>query len=67
MKQSISKTRAPNKAKSNVGIINENIRQAMISEAAYYLAEKRGFKGGNPVNDWFEAEKHIKLQIIGDA
>jgi hypothetical protein len=31
----------------------------MISEAAYYKAEKRGFIGGDPAADWVEAEKEI--------
>lgn len=31
----------------------------MISEAAYYLAEHRGFQGGDPVSDWLEAEFQI--------
>ena len=30
-----------------------------ISEAAYYLAEHRGFQGGDPVSDWLEAEFQI--------
>ena len=28
----------------------------MIAEAAYYKAEHRGFAGGNPEQDWWEAE-----------
>jgi len=31
----------------------------MISEAAYYLAEKRHFEGACQMHDWFEAEKNI--------
>jgi phasin family protein len=34
-------------------------RWQMIAEAAYYRAESRGFFGGNPVEDWIEAEKEI--------
>lgn len=30
-------------------------RHRRIAEAAYYLAEKRGFQGGSPEQDWFEA------------
>jgi hypothetical protein len=33
---------------------------AMIAEAAYYKAEQRGFAGGNPEQDWWEAEKEIE-------
>ena len=32
-------------------------RQAWIAEAAYYLAERRGFRGGCPVEDWLWAER----------
>ena len=31
-----------------------------IAETAYYRAEQRGFKGGNPVEDWLTAERDIK-------
>jgi hypothetical protein len=34
-------------------------RKAMIAEAAYYLAEKRGFVRGMELEDWLEAEKEI--------
>jgi hypothetical protein len=35
----------------------------MISVAAYFLAEKRGFSGGGELDDWLEAEAQVK-QII---
>ncbi len=38
---------------------NKNIRQAMIVEAAYFMAEKRGFEAGYEMDDWLEAEKEI--------
>jgi rubrerythrin len=34
-------------------------RQRMIAEAAYFRAEKRGFVGGDPVEDWIAAEKEV--------
>lgn len=34
-------------------------RQALIAQAAYRCAERRGFEGGNPVDDWLEAEKEV--------
>jgi hypothetical protein len=40
-------------------IISEEARQAMIAEAAYYIAEKRGFQGGDPVSDWLAAQREI--------
>ncbi|MEJ5211801.1 MAG: DUF2934 domain-containing protein [Burkholderiales bacterium] len=32
------------------------VREAMIREAAYYLAEKRGFAPGHELDDWLAAE-----------
>ena len=37
-------------------------RYQKICEKAYYIAEKRGFKGGNPENDWLEAESQIDTE-----
>lgn len=34
-------------------------RQAMIAEAAYFLAERRGFCPGSELDDWFAAESEI--------
>jgi hypothetical protein len=38
-------------------------RHRMIAEAAYYRAEKRGFAGGDPMQDWLEAEAQIENEI----
>jgi len=35
------------------------VRHAMIAEAAYYLAEKRGFASGLEQQDWFAAEQFV--------
>lgn len=34
-------------------------RQKMISEAAYYRAQRRGFAPGRELDDWFAAEAEI--------
>jgi hypothetical protein len=34
-------------------------RQKMIAEAAYLRAERRGFMGGDPTEDWLNAEAEI--------
>lgn len=34
-------------------------RITRIQEAAYYLAEKRGFQPGQEVDDWLKAERMI--------
>lgn len=38
-------------------------RYQMITEAAYFRAEKRGFVGGDPALDWVEAEAEIDCII----
>lgn len=53
---------APKNATAAVGpgaAISREQRQAMVAEAAYYLAERRGFVGGDPERDWREAEAEI--------
>jgi Protein of unknown function (DUF2934) len=35
----------------------------MISEAAYYLAEKRGFPGEHSLDDWLAAEQQVRNVI----
>jgi len=35
----------------------------MISEEAYFMAEKRGFTGGNPCDDWVQAESKVDAMI----
>lgn len=39
--------------------ISSEQRQRMIEEAAYYRALERGFEGGDPVEDWLNAELEI--------
>ena len=38
----------------------------MISEAAYFLAEKRRFASGGALDDWLEAEQQVKKSLTGD-
>ena len=38
-------------------------RRQMIAEAAYFRAERRGFRDGDPVQDWIEAEKEVEQQL----
>ena len=42
----------------DLGVTSEQ-RHQMIAEAAYRRAQKRSFVGGNPENDWHEAEAEI--------
>lgn len=38
---------------------SEMQRHAMVSEAAYYRAQKRGFEPGRELEDWLAAEAEI--------
>lgn len=42
-------------------------RHRMISETAYFLAQERGFHGGDPVSDWIEAERRVDRQLLSLA
>jgi hypothetical protein len=39
--------------------VEPEVREIMIAEAAYYIAERRGFDPGAEVDDWLEAEAAI--------
>ncbi len=38
-------------------------RTKMIAEAAYYLAQKRGFSHGHDLSDWVAAEKQVEALL----
>lgn len=46
-----------------LGFITAEERWRMVAEAAYLRAEKRGFSGGDPVEDWLLAEREIEALI----
>ena len=43
----------------------EERRRAMIAEAAYYVAEHRGFESGHELEDWLLAEIQIEAATRG--
>jgi Protein of unknown function (DUF2934) len=44
---------------SNRVAVSEDARRAMIAEAAYLRAERRGFTGGSEEEDWLAAEAEV--------
>ena len=46
-----------------VRVMKEQTR-LMIEEAAYHLAEKRGFAPGHELEDWLQAEAQVKKVIL---
>ena len=59
-KSKVSKleTSTDDKHDRHMGVTPEQ-RHQMIAEAAYQRAQKRSFVGGDPENDWHEAEAEI--------
>ena len=52
------------KADSPVQSVTPEDRQQMIAEAAYYRALQRGLSGGDPVDDWLQAEQEINNALL---
>lgn len=48
---------------SSLASVTAEMRQTMIAEAAYYIAEQRGFGSGREVDDWLVAEKQIDAAL----
>lgn len=43
--------------------VSDTERRRMIAEAAYYRAEHRDFVGGDPHQDWMDAEADIDARL----
>jgi hypothetical protein len=39
-------------------------RQRLIAEAAYLMAERRGFEAGDPAQDWINAEEEVNRKLL---
>ncbi len=53
------KTKAAAKVKPTIPPISNEHRLRYIELAAFYIAERRGFGGGNTLEDWLQAEAEI--------
>ena len=56
----VSPTTTASRQKSR---IDDGARHAMIAQAAYFRAERRGFRHGGELNDWLEAEREISRML----
>ena len=45
--------------------IDPETRHQMVASAAYYRAERRGFKDGSELADWLEAGSEIEQSLGG--
>jgi hypothetical protein len=50
-------------ATASTSALTPQDRQQLIATAAYLRAEARGFTGGSPEQDWFEAEAEIAARF----
>ena len=57
-------TTTPRKDAAKQLVMTPEERYRMIAVIAYYRAEKRGFIGGDPAQDWVDAETEVQ-QLIG--
>lgn len=46
-------------ASQGSGKMRPDDRQRMIAEAAYFRAERRGFRGNEELDDWLAAEAQV--------
>lgn len=54
-------------ASGDLPAVDPGLRHQMVATAAYYRAERRGFDGGDPSTDWYEAEKEVSQMLHGSA
>ena len=43
--------------------VDANVRRQLVATEAYFLAERRGFAGGNELEDWVAAEAAVDLRL----
>jgi hypothetical protein len=56
---------APGRGKEGHGAgVDAAERQRLIAEAAYLMAERRGFEQGDPAQDWISAEEEINRKLL---
>jgi len=63
----VSKSRKKSGAQPRIelALVTGEERRRMIECVAYFRAESRGFMGGNPMQDWLEAEVEVDRELAG--
>lgn len=64
--RSRARAAAPGAGDSQTGLSSEE-RRHMIEVASYFRAERRGFAGGTPEQDWLEAEAEVDRMLAQSA
>jgi hypothetical protein len=45
--------------------ISPEERERLVAEAAYFIAERRGFEAGRELEDWLQAEAEVNRRLGG--
>jgi hypothetical protein len=48
-------------------IVSPERREALIAQAAYLIAERRGFNPGHELDDWYVAAREIDAQLTAGS
>lgn len=62
-----TKSKTTSKSTKASPSVSAEQREQMIRDAAYFRAESRGFVGGNPEQDWLDAEVEIDKLVSHNA
>jgi len=62
--RSVSRAAKPKAHPVPPALIDQNQRRAMIAQAAYYRAERRGFEPGHEAEDWLAAESEVDAALM---
>jgi hypothetical protein len=66
--ESVQKALAARVKDSHGAGVDASERQRLIAEAAYLMAEQRGFEAGDPTQDWVAAEEEVNRMLLqGDS
>ncbi|MBI4404328.1 MAG: DUF2934 domain-containing protein [Deltaproteobacteria bacterium] len=62
-KEGIRSIRPEKKMATSDKSVTADERRQMVEQAAYFLAEKRGFEAGHELEDWLSAERQIESRL----
>ncbi len=54
---------SPQALKTISGRMDPDVRRQLVAAEAYYLAERRGFAGGDALEDWVRAEMMVDSRL----
>lgn len=60
-------SRAPSGITRVTPFVDLQQRAALIAEAAYFRAERRGFQAGSETDDWLAAEAEVDARLLASA